>query len=93
NLNRRLSYIFLGFPLILLGLPVLVLANQRWHKDLSLAIPLSCIMAFIAWGWWSTSQAMIKAYGLSPFLASWSVHLLTGMLGFFMLNRLSKRPM
>ncbi|MEN8143238.1 MAG: LptF/LptG family permease, partial [Thermodesulfobacteriota bacterium] len=52
NLNRRLSYIFLGFPLILLGLPVLVLANQRWHKDLSLAIPLSCIMAFIAWGWW-----------------------------------------
>jgi lipopolysaccharide export system permease protein len=93
NLNRRLSYIFLGFPLVLLGLPMLMLANQRWQKDLSLAIPISCIMAFIAWGWWSTSQAMIKAYSLSPLLASWSAHLLTGALGFYMLKRQSKQPM
>lgn len=93
NLNRRLSYIFLGFPLVLLGLPMLNLANQRWQKDLSLAIPISCIMAFLAWGWWSTAQAMIKAYGLSPFISSWSVHLVTASLGLFMLKRQSKQPM
>ena len=93
NLNRRLSYIFLGFPLILLGLPILIITHQRWQKDLSLAIPVSCIIAFISWGWWSTSQAMIKAYGLSPLISSWSVHLLTGILGFYMLNRLNKQPM
>lgn len=93
NLHRRLSYIFLGIPLVLLGLPILMLANRRWQHDLSLAIPISCIMAFIAWGWWSTAQAMIHAYNLSPPLASWSVHIVTGTLGFLMINRQSNRPM
>ncbi|MEN8134682.1 MAG: LptF/LptG family permease [Thermodesulfobacteriota bacterium] len=92
NLHRRLSYIFLGIPLVLLGLPILMTANRRWQHDLSLAIPISCIMAFIAWGWWSTAQAMIHAYNLSPPIASWSVHLLTGSLGFLMINRQSNKP-
>jgi lipopolysaccharide export system permease protein len=92
NLHRRLSYIFLGIPLILLGLPVLRTAHQRWHQDLSLAIPLSCVMAFMAWGWWSTAQSLINAYGFSPLLGSWSVHILTGGLGFFMIIRQSNRP-
>ena len=92
NLHRRLSYILLGIPLVLLGLPILMIANRRWQHDLSLAIPISCVMAFIAWGWWSTAQAMIHAYNLSPPLASWSVHILTGGLGFFMINRQSNKP-
>jgi lipopolysaccharide export system permease protein len=92
NLHRRLSYIFLGMPLVLLGLPILMLAHQRWQHDLSLAIPISCVMAFIAWGWWSTAQAMIHAYNLSPPIASWSVHILTGGLGFLMINRQSNKP-
>lgn len=93
NLHRRLSYIFLGIPLVLLGLPILMLTNRRWQQDLSMAIPISCVMAFIAWGWWSTAQAMITAYNLSPSLASWSVHIVTGTLGFLMINRQSNRPM
>ncbi len=92
HLHRRLSYIFLGIPLVLLGLPTLMLTHQRWQHDLSLAIPISCVMAFMAWGWWSTAQAMIHAYNLSPFIASWSVHLLTGGLGFLMINRQSNKP-
>lgn len=93
NLHRRLSYIFLGIPLVLLGLPILMLTNRRWQQDLSMAIPISCVMAFIAWGWWSTAQAMINVYNLSPLLASWSVHIVTGTLGVLMINRQSNRPM
>lgn len=92
SLQRRLSYIFLGVPLVLLGLPILMIAHQRWQHDLSLAVPISCVMAFAAWGWWSTAQSMINAYGLDPLIASWSIHLLTGSLGFLMINRLSNKP-
>ena len=92
-LNRRLSYILLGIPLVLLGLPVLLVANRRWRYDLSLAIPLSCLLAFISWGWWSTSQSMITAYRLSPFLISWSVHLLTGAIGLLMIKKQNDQPL
>ena len=87
RLHQRLSYIFLGIPLVLLGLPVLVLINQRWRRDLSIAIPVSCILAFMAWGWWSAAQSLIRVYQLAPFLISWSLHLLAGGLGLFMLKR------
>lgn len=92
NLHRRLSYIFLGIPLVLLGLPMLLITNQRWHQELALAIPMSCIMAFITWGWWSTAQSLIIAYDLSPFFVSWSIHLLTGSLGVLMIKRQSNKP-
>jgi len=92
ELNRRLSYIFLGIPLVLLGLPVLLISNRRWRQDLSLAVPMSCVLAFLAWGWWSTAQSMIGAYGLNPAVASWSVHLITGSLGILMINRQCCKP-
>jgi lipopolysaccharide export system permease protein len=92
NLHRRLSYIFLGIPLVLLGLPILILAHQRWPQNLALAIPISCGMAFLAWGWWSTAQSMVTAYNFNPVLASWSVHLLIGGLGFLIINRQSNKP-
>jgi lipopolysaccharide export system permease protein len=92
DLHQRLSYIFLGIPLVLLGLPVLLISNRRWRQDLSLAVPMSCVMAFLAWGWWSTAQSMINAYGLNPAIASWSVHLLTGTLGILMINRQNNKP-
>ena len=92
NLNRRLSYIFLGIPLVLLGLPTLIIAHQRWQQDLAVAIPISCVMAFVAWGWWSTAQALISVYNFSPSVASWSIHLVIGTLGFLMINRQSNKP-
>ena len=92
-LNYRLSYLFLGIPLVLLGLPVLLAASRRWHYDLSLAIPISCLLAFITWGWWSASQSMINAYRLSPFLVSWSVHMFAGALGLFMIKKQSDQPL
>ncbi|NTV12935.1 MAG: YjgP/YjgQ family permease [Desulfobulbaceae bacterium] len=87
KLHMRLSYIFLGLPLVLLGLPILIIINQRWRRDLSVAIPISCIMAFFAWGWWSAAQSLIKIYHLDPLLTSWSLHLLVGGLGLLMLKR------
>ncbi len=87
KLHLQLSYIFLGLPLVLLGLPILIIINQRWRRDLSVAIPISCIMAFTAWGWWSAAQALLKVYPLDPLLTSWSLHLLAGGLGLFILKK------
>ncbi len=87
KLHQRLSYIFLGIPLVLLGLPIMILINQRWRRDLSVAIPVSCIMAFTAWGWWSAAQSMIRVQHFDPLLLSWSLHLLAGGLGLFILRR------
>ena len=87
KLHLQLSYIFLGIPLVLLGLPILIIINQRWRRDLSVAIPVSCILAFTAWGWWSAAQALLKVYPLDPLLTSWSLHFLVGGLGLFILKK------
>lgn len=87
KLHQRLSYIFLGIPLVLLGLPILIIINQRWRRDLSVAIPVSCILAFTAWGWWSAAQSLVRIYQFDPLLLSWTLHLLAGGLGWFMLRK------
>lgn len=87
KLHQRFSYIFLAIPLVLLGLPIMIIINQRWRRDLSVAIPVSCIMAFTAWGWWSAAQSLIRVYNLEPLMLSWSLHLLAGGLGLLMLKR------
>lgn len=87
KLHQRLSYIFLGIPLVLLGLPVLIIINHRFRRDLSVAIPVSCILAFTAWGWWSAAQSLVRIYQLDPLLLSWTLHLLAGGLGLFMLRK------
>ena len=86
NFNSRLSFIFLGVPLIVMGLPILLLVHQKWGKDLTLAVPISCGLAFAAWGWWSTSQSMARAAYLHPVFASWSMHLIICGLGFWLLR-------
>jgi lipopolysaccharide export system permease protein len=85
--HKKVSYNVLGLPLLLLGLPMLLLMHQRWGRDLSLAIPSSCFLAFIAWMWWGTLQTMAKAAYLQPVAASWSTHFLVGGLGLFLLRR------
>ncbi len=85
--HRRFSYIFLGIPLLLLGIPVMLSVHKNKGRDLALAIPVSCGMAFAAWGAWSASQSLAKTAILPPGIASWSVHLLTIALGCFLLKR------
>jgi len=85
KLLERMSFIFLGIPLLMLGLPLLLIAHHRWGRDLSLAIPLSCGLAFGAWGGWSVLQSLAKAEIINPHFAAWSVHLLIAAIGTFLI--------
>ena len=85
KLLERISFIFLGIPLLMLGLPLLLIAHHRWGRDLSLAIPLSCGLAFGAWGGWSILQSLAKAEILNHHLAAWSVHLVIAIMGTFLI--------
>ena len=85
--HRRFSYAFLGLPLLLLGLPVLLAVHKNRGRDLALAIPVSCGLAFAAWGGWSASQSLAKTATLPPGIASWSIHLLTIGVGCFLLKK------
>ena len=83
----RLSYPLLGLPMLLLGLPVLLTAFNRWGRDLSVAIPASCLLAFFAWGAWGGLQTLARATYLSPTVAALSIHILFGAGGIFLLRR------
>lgn len=87
NFYNRLSFIFLGLPLICIGLPILLIIHQKWGHDLTLAVPVSCGLAFAAWSWWSTSQSMARAGHLNPVLASWLMYFIICPLGFWLLKR------
>ena len=83
----RISYLLLGMPLLLLGLPVLMLACQRWGRDLSVAIPASCGLAFVAWGVWGAMQSMAGAGYLNPVVAACGVHIVFAGAGLWLLYR------
>lgn len=83
----RISYTLLGLPLLLVGLPLLLIVYRKWGRDLSLAIPVSCGLAFVCWGMWATQQSLAKAGYLDPFLAASSIHLVIGSVGIFLLLR------
>jgi len=83
----RIFYILLGLPLLLLGLPLLLLVYRKWGRDLSLAIPVSCGLAFACWGLWGTLQSLAKANYLTPLLAASSVHVIISVAGIYLLLR------
>jgi lipopolysaccharide export system permease protein len=83
----RVSYILLGLPLLLLGLPLILLVYRKWGRDLSLAVPVSCGMAFACWGVWAILQSLAKAAYFNPLAAALSVHLIVGLAGLFLLMR------
>ncbi|WP_448872374.1 LptF/LptG family permease [Desulfobulbus propionicus] len=87
NFYGRISYTLLGLPLLLLGLPLLLIVYRTWGRDLSLAIPVSCGMAFVCWGIYTTLQSLARAGYMPPLVAALSVHLAVGCVGFFLLVR------
>jgi lipopolysaccharide export system permease protein len=89
NFYGRISYTLLGIPLLFLGLPVLLLSYKKWGKDLSVAIPASCGMAFLAWGIWGALQSLARADYLSPLLAAVLIHIIFGTSGFTILHKQS----
>ncbi|MBT8334258.1 MAG: LptF/LptG family permease [Deltaproteobacteria bacterium] len=87
NFYGRISYLLLGIPLLLLGLPILILSYQKWGRDLSIAIPISCGMAFFAWGLWGALQSLAKTGYIPPLPASIMIHLLFSAIGLYLLRR------
>ena len=85
TLLGRISYIFLGIPLLLLGLPILLYSYRKWGRDLSVAIPVSCGLAFFAWGIWGALQSLAIAGYLSPVVAAISIHIIFSCTGIFLL--------
>jgi lipopolysaccharide export system permease protein len=84
---ERFSFILLGIPLLMLGLPILLIAHKRWGRDLSIAIPVSCGLAFGAWGLWGIIQSFAKAEIVNPYLAALAIHLLIGSMGTYLILR------
>ncbi len=87
NFYSRISYTLLGIPLLFLGLPILLLSYKKWGRDLSVSIPVSCGMAFVAWGLWGALQSLAKAGVVAPFFAAVFIHLLFGIGGFLLLHK------
>jgi len=87
ELYGRISYIFLALPLLLVGLPLLLSVYRAWGKDLSLAIPVSCGMAFACWGTWGTMQSLAKAGYVNPLFAASAIHVFGILLGLVLLLR------
>lgn len=83
----RMSYLLLGIPLLLLGLPILILSYQKWGRDLSIAIPVSCFMAFVAWGLWGALQSFAKNGYILVIPAAFSVHILFSLIGIYLLRK------
>ncbi len=83
----RISYIFLGIPLLLLGLPILLYSYRKWGRDLSVAIPVSCGLAFVAWGIWGALQSLAIAGYISPIIAAVAIHCLFSLAGIFLLMK------
>lgn len=82
----RISYIFLGMPLLLLGLPILLISYQKWGRDLSIAIPASCALAFFAWAIWGALQSLAIAGSFPPWLAASLIHVLFAGIGLYLLR-------
>ncbi len=82
DLNRRLSFLLLGLPLLCLALPIILCFELgRTSINLAFAVPVSAGLAFLVWGLWSGLQAMAQAATLSTLVASWSIHILCTMAG------------
>lgn len=82
----RVSYLILGIPLLLLGLPILILSYRKWGRDLSIAIPVSCGMAFVAWGSWGALQSLAKTGYIPAIPAALAVHIVFSLFGIYLLR-------
>lgn len=82
----RISYLILGMPLLLLGLPILIYSYRKWGRDLSISISISCGMAFVTWGLWGALQSLAKAGVIPPLPAALAIHIVFSIIGIFLLR-------
>ncbi|MBU0910188.1 MAG: LptF/LptG family permease [Proteobacteria bacterium] len=89
-INQRLSFIFLGVPLLLLSIPLMHSLQRKWNRDLSMTIPISCVLAFFAWALWNVTQSLAQAAYVNPIVASWSIHVILTVTGLILLWRMNR---
>ena len=65
----------------------MMLSFQKWGRDLSIAIPASCGLAFVAWGIWGAMQSLAGAGYLHPGIAAVTVHILFAGTGIYLLRQ------
>ncbi len=87
ELHSRFSFIFLGIPLLLFAIPITSYIHHKWGRDLTVAVPFSCALAFMVWGIWSTLQSMAKLDILNPVLSSWTVHIVASTIACIWIKR------
>ena len=75
---------------LVLGLPVLLLICRSLKRDLSIAIPVSFLLAFMVWGIWGVLQALAKTAHIQMFIAAWLLHVVFISSGIIFLRRLSR---
>lgn len=90
DIYARLSFMLLGVPLLIFAIPITLHIHQRWGRDLTIAIPLSCGLAFFFWGIWSSMQSMVHVNALSPFTAALSIHCTIAGFGLLWLDRMNR---
>jgi lipopolysaccharide export system permease protein len=66
-------------------MPILLISYRKWGRDLSVAIPVSCGLAFMAWGIWGALQSLAIAGYVSPIIAATSIHITFSLTGIFLL--------
>lgn len=89
-INQRLSFIFLGVPLLLLSIPLMHSLQRKWNRDLSMTIPISSVLAFFAWAMWNVTQSLAQAAYVNPLIASWSIHVILTVIGLALLWRMNR---
>ncbi|RJX36067.1 MAG: YjgP/YjgQ family permease [Desulfurivibrio sp.] len=89
-INQRLSFIFLGVPLLLLSIPLMHSLQRKWNRDLAMTIPISCVLAFFAWALWNVTQSLAQAAYVNPLAASWSIHVILTVSGLILLWRVNR---
>lgn len=90
DLAEKLSYLTLGIPLLLIGLPLLLVICRNQRRDLSIAIPASCLLAFMVWGIWGVLQSLAAASRVHLWVAAWLIHAVVISSAILFIRRLAR---
>ncbi|MGW8195527.1 MAG: LptF/LptG family permease, partial [Desulforhopalus sp.] len=63
----------------------LLYSYRKWGRDLSVAIPASCGLAFLAWGIWGALQSLAITGYISPLFAAIAIHIIFSIAGIVLL--------
>ncbi len=75
DLHAKVAFPFVGFVLVLLGVPLALWSNRRREGGVAIGIVLSMAVGFLYWASFALSVAIGHTGALPPFLAAWAPNL------------------